>query len=118
MPDPWQGYHDIVSVVFLTLPKELHLPVTEKLSLHRVRDSMGPNLDPVVGLLRYVFVLLSFYGLLIPNCARVLKKLLRLVDHQFAESLERYALHYHNESTHANLTLVPPHCPIMLYLIS
>ncbi|TBU25435.1 rab-GTPase-TBC domain-containing protein [Dichomitus squalens] len=69
----FQGYHDIVSVVFLTLPKELHLPVTEKLSLHRVRDSMGPNLDPVVGLLR------------------VLKRLLELVDPHFAESLERTA---------------------------
>ena len=47
-----QGYHDIVSVIFLTLPQELHLPVVEKLSLHRVRDSMGTSLDPVVGLLR------------------------------------------------------------------
>ena len=49
-----QGYHDIVSVFFLTLPKELHFPVTEKVSLHRVRDSMGTTLEPVVGLLRYV----------------------------------------------------------------
>ncbi|KAI1785958.1 rab-GTPase-TBC domain-containing protein [Ganoderma leucocontextum] len=78
----FQGYHDIVSVVFLTLPKELHLPVTEKLSLHHVRDSMGTNLDPIVGLLR------------------VLKRLLELVDPQFAEALERaaplpyYALSY------------------------
>ena len=54
-----QGYHDIVSVVFLTLPRELHLPVTEKLSLHRVRDSMGVNLDPVVGLLRYAIPLIT-----------------------------------------------------------
>ena len=53
-----QGYHDIVSVIFLTLPRELHLPVTEKLSLHRVRDSMGVNLDPVVGLLRYAIPLI------------------------------------------------------------
>ncbi|KAM5543534.1 hypothetical protein V8D89_002785 [Ganoderma adspersum] len=78
----FQGYHDIVSVVFLTLPKELHLPVVEKLSLHRVRDSMGTTLEPVVGLLR------------------VLKRLLELVDPQFAEALERtaplpyYALSY------------------------
>ncbi|KAH9916946.1 rab-GTPase-TBC domain-containing protein [Epithele typhae] len=69
----FQGYHDIVSVVFLTLPKEMHLPVVEKLSLHRVRDSMGPNLDPVVGLLR------------------ILKNLLRLADSQFAATLERTA---------------------------
>ena len=48
----FQGYHDIVSVLFLTLPKELQLPCVEKLSLHRVRDSMGDSLEPVVGLLR------------------------------------------------------------------
>jgi TBC1 domain family member 20 len=49
-----QGYHDIISVLFLTLPQELQLPVAEKISLHRLRDSMGPNLEPVLGLLRYV----------------------------------------------------------------
>ncbi|RPD60239.1 hypothetical protein L226DRAFT_539685 [Lentinus tigrinus ALCF2SS1-7] len=69
----FQGYHDIVSVIFLTLPRELHLPVTEKLSLHRVRDSMGDNLDPVVGLLR------------------ILKRLLRLTDEKFAATLDRVA---------------------------
>ncbi|RDX51704.1 hypothetical protein OH76DRAFT_1435124 [Lentinus brumalis] len=69
----FQGYHDIVSVIFLTLPKELHLPVTEKLSLHRVRDSMGANLDPVVGLLR------------------VLKKLLHLADENFAATIDSTA---------------------------
>ncbi|PIL23198.1 hypothetical protein GSI_14507 [Ganoderma sinense ZZ0214-1] len=78
----FQGYHDIVSVVFLTLPNDLHLPVVEKLSLHRVRDSMGTSLEPVVGLLR------------------VLKRLLQLVDPEFAEALDRtaplpyYALSY------------------------
>ncbi|KAI0689903.1 rab-GTPase-TBC domain-containing protein [Cerioporus squamosus] len=69
----FQGYHDIVSVIFLTLPKELHLPVTEKLSLHRVRDSMGANLDPVVGLLR------------------ILKRLLHLADEKFAATLDSTA---------------------------
>ncbi|KAI0760627.1 rab-GTPase-TBC domain-containing protein [Fomes fomentarius] len=69
----FQGYHDIVSVVFLTLPKELHLPVVEKLSLHRVRDSMGTNLDPVVGLLR------------------ILQRLLHLADPNFAAILDRTA---------------------------
>ncbi|KAI0765866.1 rab-GTPase-TBC domain-containing protein [Trametes elegans] len=69
----FQGYHDIVSVLFLTLPKELHIPVTEKMSLHRVRDSMGTTLEPVVGLLR------------------ILKKLLHLADEKFAETLERAA---------------------------
>ncbi|KAI0641372.1 rab-GTPase-TBC domain-containing protein [Trametes meyenii] len=69
----FQGYHDIVSVLYLTLPQELHLPVTEKISLHRVRDSMGTTLEPVVGLLR------------------ILKRLLHLADEKFAESLERAA---------------------------
>ncbi|KAI0353911.1 hypothetical protein OH77DRAFT_1406209 [Trametes cingulata] len=69
----FQGYHDIVSVLFLTLPKELHVPVTEKMSLHRVRDSMGTTLEPVVGLLR------------------ILKRLLHLADEKFAAVLERAA---------------------------
>jgi hypothetical protein len=29
--------------------------MAEKLSLHRLRDSMGPGLEPLVGLLRLVF---------------------------------------------------------------
>ncbi|OSD05074.1 hypothetical protein PYCCODRAFT_1362821 [Trametes coccinea BRFM310] len=69
----FQGYHDIVSVLFLTLPKEVHLPVTEKLSLHRVRDSMGTTLEPVVGLLR------------------ILKRILHLADEKFAAILEQAA---------------------------
>jgi TBC1 domain family member 20 len=49
-----KGYHDIISVLFLTLPPELQFACAEKLSLHRVRDSMGSTLEPVLGLLRYV----------------------------------------------------------------
>ncbi|KAH9848720.1 rab-GTPase-TBC domain-containing protein [Lenzites betulinus] len=66
----FQGYHDIVSVLYLSLPKELHLPTTEKMSLHRVRDSMGTTLEPVVGLLR------------------ILKRILHLADEKFAVTLE------------------------------
>ncbi|CDO71045.1 hypothetical protein BN946_scf184844.g49 [Trametes cinnabarina] len=69
----FQGYHDIVSVLFLTLPEELHFPVTEKVSLHRVRDSMGTTLEPVVGLLR------------------ILKRILHLADEEFAAILEQAA---------------------------
>ena len=68
----FQGYHDIVTVIFLTLPSELQLPCIEKLSLHRVRDSMGPTLEPVLGLLR------------------IMRNLLRVVDPQYAGLLERY----------------------------
>ncbi|KIP07258.1 hypothetical protein PHLGIDRAFT_127792 [Phlebiopsis gigantea 11061_1 CR5-6] len=50
----FQGYHDIISVLFLTLPKEVQFPAAEKLSLHRLRDSMGSSLEPVIGLLRIV----------------------------------------------------------------
>ena len=46
---------------FLTLPPELQLACVEKLSLHRVRDSMGLGLEPVIGLLRYsIPVVLTF----------------------------------------------------------
>ncbi|KAF5330181.1 hypothetical protein D9611_010578 [Ephemerocybe angulata] len=66
----FQGYHDIASVLYLTLPPELHLACIEKLSLHRVRDCMVSTLDPVVGLLR------------------VTKNLLRLADPQYADMLD------------------------------
>ncbi|KDR79885.1 hypothetical protein GALMADRAFT_136469 [Galerina marginata CBS 339.88] len=67
----FQGYHDIVTVLFLTLPPELQLLCVEKVSLHRLRDSMGSGLEPVLGLLR------------------VTKNLIRLVDPDFAQVLER-----------------------------
>ncbi|XP_006463539.1 hypothetical protein AGABI2DRAFT_120352 [Agaricus bisporus var. bisporus H97] len=47
----FQGYHDIATVVFLTLPEELQSSCLENLSLHRLRDSMGVGLEPVLGLL-------------------------------------------------------------------
>ncbi|KAH8085474.1 rab-GTPase-TBC domain-containing protein [Cristinia sonorae] len=67
----FQGYHDIISVLFLTLPKEMQLVCAEKLSLHRVRDSMGATLEPVVGLLH------------------VFKRVFRLVDPEFSMLLAR-----------------------------
>ncbi|KAG6909651.1 hypothetical protein DXG01_016231 [Tephrocybe rancida] len=67
----FQGYHDIVSVLFLTLPEEMQLVCAEKISLHRVRDSMGTTLEPILGLLR------------------VTKNLLRLADLEYAQGLER-----------------------------
>ncbi|KAJ7760481.1 rab-GTPase-TBC domain-containing protein [Mycena metata] len=67
----FQGYHDIITVLLLTLPPELQLPVAEQLSLQRVRDSMGHTLEPVLGLLR------------------VMKNLIRAADPQYAELLER-----------------------------
>ncbi|TFK73411.1 hypothetical protein BDN72DRAFT_814675 [Pluteus cervinus] len=69
----FQGYHDIVTVLFLTLPPEIQLNCAEKISLHRVRDSMGTGLEPVLGLLH------------------VLKKLLRIADPEYAELLEQTA---------------------------
>lgn len=84
-----QGYHDIVSVLFLTLPPEVALPAAEKLSLHRVRDAMGSGLEPLVGQLRYV---LMFMRLLYAEIRiRVLKHLLRLADPELAAMIERCA---------------------------
>lgn len=74
----FQGYHDIISVLFLTLPPDLQLACAEKLSLHRVRDSMGSTLEPVLGLLR------------------VTKNLLRLADTEYADILEQtFPLPFH-----------------------
>ncbi|KIL59379.1 hypothetical protein M378DRAFT_1007526 [Amanita muscaria Koide BX008] len=67
----FQGYHDIMTVIYLTLPRELQLTCAEKLSLHRLRDSMLHTLEPVLGLLR------------------VLKNLMRIADPDYAKLLER-----------------------------
>ncbi|KAJ7077816.1 rab-GTPase-TBC domain-containing protein [Mycena belliarum] len=67
----FQGYHDIITVLLLTLPPELQLHCAEQLSLQRVRDSMGSTLEPVLGLLR------------------VMRNLLRVADPTYAELLER-----------------------------
>ncbi|KAI0312170.1 rab-GTPase-TBC domain-containing protein [Amylostereum chailletii] len=69
----FQGYHDIVTVLFLTLPEEVQLPAAEKMSLHRLRDSMGKTLEPLMGLLR------------------ILQQLLRLADSDYAALLEEQA---------------------------
>ncbi|GAA5982067.1 hypothetical protein JCM10908_004723 [Rhodotorula pacifica] len=51
----FQGYHDIISVLLLTLEDDdLLIPATERLSLHVVRDSMGPGLEPTLGYLKIV----------------------------------------------------------------
>ncbi|KAL5522754.1 hypothetical protein ACEPAG_8772 [Sanghuangporus baumii] len=69
----FQGYHDIISVLYLTLPEEEQLACAEKMSLHRLRDSMGKGLEPLLGLLH------------------ILKYLLRLIDADYAALLERNA---------------------------
>ncbi|KAH7918756.1 hypothetical protein BV22DRAFT_1041531 [Leucogyrophana mollusca] len=90
----FQGYHDIITVLFLTLPPELHLRAAEHLSLHRLRDSMGPSLEPVLALLR------------------ILKNLLRLADPQLADILESTSpLPYH--ALPALLTLLAHDTPTL-----
>jgi hypothetical protein len=46
-----QGFHDIITVLFLTLPENRQLACAEAISLQRLRDAMGKTLEPVVGLL-------------------------------------------------------------------
>lgn len=86
-----KGYHDIVTVIFLTLPENNRLRVCEKLSLHRLRDAMGTSLEPIIALLRHV---VNVTHIILPHCFcqhifRILKLLLRLADKQFSELLER-----------------------------
>ncbi|EIN08170.1 hypothetical protein PUNSTDRAFT_52640 [Punctularia strigosozonata HHB-11173 SS5] len=66
----FQGYHDVMTVLFLTLPSESRLPCAEKMSLHRLRDAMGTSLEPIIGQLR------------------ILQNLLRAADAAFAAVLE------------------------------
>ncbi|KAA1474967.1 hypothetical protein DENSPDRAFT_866750 [Dentipellis sp. KUC8613] len=69
----FQGYHDIITVLLLTLPEDVQLRSAERLSLQRLRDSMGRTLEPLVGLLR------------------VLQRLLRVADPAYAALLEEQA---------------------------
>ncbi|KAH9018539.1 rab-GTPase-TBC domain-containing protein [Lactarius pseudohatsudake] len=69
----FQGFHDIATVLQLTLPPELALPSLEKLSLHRLRDSMGHTLEPLTALML------------------ILQRLLRLADPPYAALLEDHA---------------------------
>ncbi|KAH9003558.1 rab-GTPase-TBC domain-containing protein [Lactarius hatsudake] len=69
----FQGFHDIATVLQLTLPPELALPSLEKLSLHRLRDSMGHTLEPLTALML------------------ILQRLLRLADSPYAALLEDHA---------------------------
>ncbi|SCV67437.1 BQ2448_5048 [Microbotryum intermedium] len=49
----FQGYHDIISILLLTFKDEdLTIQAAEMMSLHRLRDSMGAGLEPVLGYLR------------------------------------------------------------------
>ncbi|GAA5837917.1 hypothetical protein JCM3766R1_001518 [Sporobolomyces carnicolor] len=49
----FQGFHDIVSILLLTLDDDqLVASATEQMSLHRIRDSMGPGLEPTLGYLK------------------------------------------------------------------
>ncbi|KZT32110.1 hypothetical protein SISSUDRAFT_1067188 [Sistotremastrum suecicum HHB10207 ss-3] len=67
----FQGYHDIVSVLMLSLPDQVQVKCVEMMSLHRLRDSMGKGLEPMVGLLR------------------ILRNLLRVADPEYAKLLEK-----------------------------
>lgn len=68
------------------------MPVAEKFSLHRVRDSMGATLEPVVGLLRSAGAPFSLASRRsnhrVPH-ARVLKRLLNTADPEYSSLLER-----------------------------
>src|ERR1700679_2272908 len=61
-----QGYHDIISVLMLTIapPENGDLErlesAAEKLSLHRLRDAMGQGLEPLLGMMRWA---LYYFGL-------------------------------------------------------
>ncbi|TFY64550.1 hypothetical protein EVG20_g5909, partial [Dentipellis fragilis] len=94
----FQGYHDIITVLLLTLPPHAQLRAAERLSLHRLRDSMGRTLEPLVGLLRYVrehyitsIIFFSTYAYGRAISGRVLQRLLHLADPAYAALLEEQA---------------------------
>ncbi|KWU46160.1 hypothetical protein RHOSPDRAFT_15511 [Rhodotorula sp. JG-1b] len=84
----FQGYHDIVSVLLLTLEEDdLLIPATERLSLHVVRDSMGPGLEPTLGYLKQA----SFRSLIVHRLVKAIDTELYVVVSQ-AASMPFFAL--------------------------
>ncbi|KAJ3473614.1 hypothetical protein NLI96_g12913 [Meripilus lineatus] len=73
----FQGYHDIVSVLFLTLPQELQFPCVEKLSLHRHYPIFRHHPSPLI---------------LLP---RVLKRVIDVADPEFAALVDHTPLPYY-----------------------
>ena len=66
-----QGYHDIISVLLLVLDDPIvTLPCAERMSLYRLRDYMGPTLEPVLAYLR------------------LMRHIVRLADPDFAHRLD------------------------------
>ncbi|KAI5476743.1 TBC domain protein, Rab GTPase activator [Pseudohyphozyma bogoriensis] len=56
----FQGYHDIISVLLLTFnDQQLSIRAAERMSLHRIRDSLGTGLEPVLGYLRLLHRILD-----------------------------------------------------------
>lgn len=65
----FQGYHDIVGIMLLVVDDvDLTIECVERMSLHRLRDSMSTGLEPVIALLRLMKRILSVVD---PAFARV-----------------------------------------------
>ncbi|KAI0298637.1 rab-GTPase-TBC domain-containing protein [Multifurca ochricompacta] len=93
----FQGFHDIATVLQLTLPPKIALPALEKISLHRLRDSMGRTLEPLTSLML------------------ILQRLLRLVDLPYAMLLEDVLT---REGQHIGMHPSPMQLPHLLTLFA
>ena len=82
-----QGFHDIATVLQLTLPPKVALPALEKLSLHYLRDSMGHTLEPLTGLMLYAPHTSIMYCTYRKQYS-ILQRLLQLADPPYATLLE------------------------------
>lgn len=81
-----------MSILLLVLGDlELAKTCAVKMSLHRLRDSMGPGLDPVLGYLRCA-ALVYRLALLI-TLRRIMKNLLAQVDPALSSLVDQWVNH-------------------------
>lgn len=61
-------FEQIISVLLLTIEDDATLiDAADRMSLHRLRDSMGVGLEPVLGYLRFVRTLIASKGRVSPR---------------------------------------------------
>lgn len=85
----FQGLHDTVSVMMLTLEKERRVECVEKMCCQRVKDAMGSGLEPIVGHLRSEIIFRTACVHIIYQANNsVLRNLMRVADPEYAAILE------------------------------
>lgn len=93
-PLGFDGVSQIISVLLLTLDdEEMAFAAAEKMSLHRIRDSMGDGLEPVLGYLKCVdsqHCTSKSNAMYSRTSSRLVGRILANVDPELSETVDLY----------------------------